>query len=313
MFNKKRVLPLALAFMIGLTSVPVAPLNVMAEENNSTQLLATPGNASEDVKNSKPQVADSSAYHYVWSDEFNGTELDRTIWNVETHEKGWVNQEWQAYVDSEENIKVQNGSLIIQPKKDGDKYTSGRINTQGKKDMKYGAFEVRAKVPTGKGYLPAFWMMPTNENLYGQWPRCGEIDCMEVMGHETNKVYGTIHYGNPHSQKQNTYTLKNGNFADEFHTYTCEWEPGKISWYVDGIKYHEANDWYTTTEGQGTVTYPAPFDQPFYVILNLAIGGSWVGNPDDKTTYNDQAFVVDYVRAYQKDPDKYNENVTNRT
>ena len=104
MFNKKRVLPLALAFMIGLTSVPVAPLNVMAEENNSTQLLATPGNASEDVKNSKPQVADSSAYHYVWSDEFNGTELDRTIWNVETHEKGWVNQEWQAYVDSEENI-----------------------------------------------------------------------------------------------------------------------------------------------------------------------------------------------------------------
>lgn len=310
MFNKKRVLPLALAFMIGLTSVPVAPLNVMAEENNSTQLLATPGNASEDVKNSKPQVADSSAYHYVWSDEFNGTELDRTIWNVETHEKGWVNQEWQAYVDSEENIKVQNGSLIIQPKKDGDKYTSGRINTQGKKDMKYGAFEVRAKVPTGKGYLPAFWMMPTNENLYGQWPRCGEIDCMEVMGHETNKVYGTIHYGNPHSQKQNTYTLKNGNFADEFHTYTCEWEPGKITWYVDGIKYHEANDWYTTTEGQGTVTYPAPFDQPFYVILNLAIGGSWVGNPDDKTTYNDQAFVVDYVRAYQKDPDKYNENVT---
>ena len=307
MFNKKRVLPLALAVMLGITSVPSVPVNVMAQPNTENQILATNSNASENPNSTKPHVDNASAYHYVWSDEFNGSSLDRTIWNVETHEPGWVNNELQEYVDSDDNIKVQDGTLVIQPKKDGDKYTSGRINTQGKKDMKYGAFEVRAKVPSGKGYLPAFWMMPTNENLYGQWPRCGEIDCMEVMGHETNKVYGTIHYGNPHSQKQNTYTLSNGNFADEFHTYTCEWEPGKITWYIDGIKYHEANDWYSTTVGQGTVAYPAPFDQPFYVILNLAIGGSWVGYPDENTTYDDQSFVVDYVRAYQKD--NYDENV----
>ena len=142
-------------------------------------------------------------YTLKWSDDFNGTELNREDWNVETHKKGWVNDELQAYVDSTDNIKVQDGNLVIQPIKTVDQdgnasYTSGRINTQGKHDFKYGYFECRAKVPTGKGYLPAFWMMPTDENLYGQWPKCGEIDIMEVMGQETNKAYGTIHYGEPH-------------------------------------------------------------------------------------------------------------------
>lgn len=249
-----------------------------------------------------------------WSDEFNGTELNRTDWNVETHEPGWVNSEWQAYVDSTENIKVQDGKLLIQPVKtkneDGTySYTSGRVNTQGKHDFKYGYFECRAKVPTGKGYLPAFWMMPTDENLYGQWPKCGEIDIMEVMGQETNKAYGTIHYGEPHDQSQGTYSVAAANnFADHYHTYAVDWEPGKITWYVDGIKYHEESDWFSAKSGQGTVAYPAPFDQPFYMILNLAVGGSWVGYPDDSTTYDDQQFAIDYVKVYQKD--SYNENVT---
>lgn len=243
-----------------------------------------------------------AGYELKWQDEFNGTELNRNDWNIETHEAGWVNSELQEYVDSDKNIYVKDGNLVIKPWKTGEgKYTSGRINTQGKHDFKYGLFEARVKVPAGKGFLPAFWMMPTDENLYGQWPRCGEIDCMEVMGQETNKVYGTIHFGNPHSEKQNTYTLKNGNFADEYHVFSCEWEPGKITWYVDGIKYHEANDWYSTTEGQGTVAYPAPFDQNFYMILNLAVGGSWVGFPDADENYVDgQQFTIDYVKAYQK-------------
>ena len=173
--------------------------------------------------------------------------------------------------------------------------------------FKYGLFEAKVKVPTGMGYLPAFWMMPTDENLYGQWPRCGEIDIMEVMGQDTKKAMGTIHYGNPHGQKQGEYVLKNGDFSSQWHTFSVEWEPGKIVWYVDGIKFHEANDWYSTTEGQGTVAYPAPFDQKFYMILNLAIGGSWVGYPDETTTYEDQSFVIDYVRAYQKSEAYYDE------
>ena len=274
----------------------------------------------------KPQPSEEPAekpdlsyegYELKWEDEFDSVSLNSADWNVETHEKGWVNNELQEYVNSNKNIYLENGNLVIKPvrEKIGDdesgnpvyKYTSGRVNTQGKHDFTYGLFETRVKVPTGKGYLPAFWMMPTNENLYGQWPRCGEIDIMEVMGQETNKLYGTLHYGNPHSQKQETYTAKNGDFANEYHTYAVEWEPGKITWYVDGVKYHEANDWYSTTVGQGTAAYPAPFDQPFYMILNLAIGGSWVGYPDETTTYDDQAFVIDYVKAYQKDQSYYDE------
>lgn len=274
----------------------------------------------------KPQPSEEPAekpdlsyegYALKWEDDFNSVSLNSADWNVETHEPGWVNAELQEYVNSNENIYLENGNLVIKPvrEKVGEdesgnpvyKYTSGRVNTQGKHDFTYGLFETRVKVPTGKGYLPAFWMMPTDENLYGQWPRCGEIDIMEVMGQETNKLYGTLHYGNPHSQKQETYIAKNGDFASEYHTYAVEWEPGKMIWYVDGIKYQEVNDWYTTTEGQGTAAYPAPFDQPFYMILNLAIGGSWVGYPDETTTYDDQAFVIDYVKAYQKDQSYYDE------
>ena len=189
-------------------------------------------------------------------------------------------------------------------------YTSGRISTQNLKTFTYGRFEVRAKVPNGQGYLPAFWLMANDENVYGQWPRCGEIDCMEVMGQDTNKLYGTIHYGNPHAESQGTYTIEDGkkSFSDGFHTFTCDWEPGKITWYVDGKKYHEESNWHSTTEGQGTLTYPAPFDQPFYIILNLAVGGSWVGNPNETTNFKNNPFVVDYVRVYQKD--SYDENVT---
>ena len=258
-------------------------------------------------------------YKKVWSDEFNGDSLNRADWNVEIHEKGWVNNELQEYVDSAENIQVKDGKLIINPVKkvtDGDtsstkeaaSYTSGRVSTQNKQTFTYGRFECRAKVPKGQGYLPAFWLMANDENVYGQWPRCGEIDCMEVMGQETNKAYGTIHYGNPHSESQGTYTIKGGaDFSDDFHTFTCDWEPGKITWYVDGVKYHEESDWYSTTVGQGTLTYPAPFDQPFYIILNLAVGGSWVGNPNDETSFENNPYVIDYVRVYQKD--SYDEDV----
>ena len=252
-------------------------------------------------------------YQLKWQDNFDGNFLNRADWNVELHEKGWVNSEWQEYVDSDKNIQVKDGKLLIKPVEtvnaDGTRsYTSGRINTQGKHDFKYGYFECRAKVPTGKGYLPAFWMMPTDENLYGQWPKCGEIDIMEVMGQETNKAYGTIHYGEPHDQSQGTCTVDaKNNFADQYHTYACDWEPGKITWYIDGVKFHEESDWFSAKSGQGEVAYPAPFDQPFYMILNLAVGGSWVGYPDDSTTYADQQFAGYYVKLYQKD--SYDENV----
>lgn len=277
----------------------------------------------------KRRLADASlelsyeGYTKVWGDEFDGDSLNRDDWNVETHEKGWVNSELQEYVDSEENIQVKDRKLVINPvkkvssiesndaalTKEAVSYTSGRISTQNKQTFIYGRFECRAKVPKGQGYLPAFWLMANDENVYGQWPRCGEIDCMEVMGQETNKAYGTIHYGNPHAQSQGTYyTGENEkDFSEDFHVFTCDWEPGKITWYVDGVKYHEESDWHSTTVGQGTLTYPAPFDQPFYIVLNLAVGGSWVGNPNDETSFENNPYEIDYVRVYHKD--SYNEDV----
>ena len=252
-------------------------------------------------------------YNLKWEDQFEGESLNRDDWNVELHDPGWVNNELQSYVDSPENIYLQDGNLVLKPvenmSEDGSvSYTSGRINTQHKHDFKYGLFEARVKVPEGQGFLPAFWMMPTDENLYGQWPRCGEIDIMEVLGNNTDTSYGTIHYGNPHSESQGSYTLDEGSFSEEYHVFDVEWEPGKISWYVDGKLIHTEDNWYSATEGQGEITYPAPFDQPFYIILNLAVGGNWPGNPDDTTDIKNSAYYIDYVKVYQKD--SYDENVT---
>lgn len=251
-------------------------------------------------------------YHLVWEESFDKDTLNMDDWNIETHEPGWVNNELQEYTESSENIYVKDGNLVIKPveKTDADgkvSYTSGRINTQNKHNFKYGLFEARLKAPKGQGFLPAFWMMPANENLYGQWPRCGEIDIMEVLGNQTDTSYGTLHYGNPHSESQGKYTLETGSFAEEYHTFSVAWEPDKLSWYVDGKLIHTENDWYSATEGQGELTYPAPFDQPFYLILNLAVGGNWPGNPDESTNIKDAAFLVDYVKVYQKD--SYDENV----
>ena len=290
------------------------------------EITAMPAQTFATGSNAKAQENNTLSYEgytKVWGDEFDGDSLNRDDWNVEIHEKGWVNSELQEYVDSEENIQVKDGKLVINPvkkvssiesndaasTKEVVSYTSGRVSTQNKQTFTYGRFECRAKVPKGQGYLPAFWLMANDENVYGQWPRCGEIDCMEVMGQETNKAYGTVHYGNPHAQSQGTYyTGENeSDFSDDFHVFTCDWEPGKITWYVDGVKYHEENDWYSTTVGQGTLAYPAPFDQPFYIILNLAVGGSWVGNPNDETSFENNPYEIDYVRVSQKD--SYNEDV----
>ncbi|MDE6318710.1 MAG: carbohydrate binding domain-containing protein, partial [Lachnospiraceae bacterium] len=250
-------------------------------------------------------------YKLAWEDNFNGAELDRSSWNVELHEPGWVNAELQEYVDSEKNIYVKDGNLVIQAIKDGNNYTSGRVNTQNKHDYQYGRFEARAKVPSGQGFLPAFWMMPTDEMYYGQWPLCGEIDIMEVMGQETNKAYSTLHFGQPHTQKQGSYTLAEGetDFSEDFHVYACEWDPDEFRFYVDDKLFYKVNDWFTKRQGYPETAYPAPYDQPFYMILNLAVGGSWVGYPDETTAFEDNAqLVVDYVRVYQKD--EYERNIS---
>lgn len=244
-------------------------------------------------------------YKLIWEEQFNDEHLNCDNWNIELHEPGWVNNELQEYVDSDKNIYIEGGKLFLKSGKNVDKngkvtYTSGRISTQNKHDFTYGLFEARAKVPKGKGFLPAFWLMTTDEELYGQWPSCGEIDIMEVLGHDTKTSYGTMHYGIPHKQSQGKYTLDTGSFSDEYHIFQIEWENEKISWYIDGVCIHTENEWYSATEEQGKIDYPAPFNHPFYIILNLAVGGDWPGDPDDTTDFENEAYIIDYVRVYQK-------------
>ena len=192
-------------------------------------------------------------------------------------------------------------------------YTSGRINTQNKHDFTYGYFECSARVPKGMGYLPAFWLMATDENEYGQWPQCGEIDIMEVMGQDTTKSYHTIHYGydsgSGHRQNQGTKTVGKDekDFYEDFHKYGLEWVPGKLTWYVDDVEVYTTSDWFTGKDEEGQLTYPAPFDHNMYVILNLAVGGGWVGYPDQAAVedMNNQSFDIDYVRVYQLPEETY--------
>ncbi|HBG64879.1 MAG TPA: glucan endo-1,3-beta-D-glucosidase [Treponema sp.] len=261
-----------------------------------------------EIQNSKYTMED-----IVWQDDFDGRKLNKDDWNYEYHEPGWVNSELQEYVDSAENIYVKDGTLVIQALKHEQNgaasYTSGRINTRGKHDFTYGRFEARLKVPRGQGFLPAFWMMPTEENLYGQWPKCGEIDIMEVLGNRTDTQYGTIHFGEPHAEHQGSYSKFGTDLSKEFHIYACEWDPGEIRFYIDNMLFYKTSDWFTKKKGFGEVAYPAPFDQPFYLILNVAVGGNWPGNPTAETGFAENArMVVDYVRVYQKP--SYNEAVS---
>ena len=257
----------------------------------------------------------SKEYSLVWSDDFSGNSLDTDKWNYELHEPGWVNNELQRYTDSIDNIYVKDGNLVIQPIKKEDaatgktSYTSGRINTRGKGDFKYGKIEIRAKLPKGQGIWPAIWMMPTREELYGGWPKCGEIDIMELLGNEPSKVYQTLHYSKTgiDVQSQGSKTLSSGDFSDDYHVFSLEWLPDKISFYVDGKLTKTETRWYTSTDGTGIITYPAPFDQEFNIILNVAVGGNWPGNPDASTDFSKAKLLVDYVKVYQKA--SYDENV----
>ena len=292
------------------TEEPEESIDETGEDQTRESL--TESSVTEECVKTLPEGASvPEGYHFVWSDEFDSDSLS-SDWLRENHRPGWVNSELQAYTEDEEYCYVSDGHLVIQPVKTEDekgrtKYYSGRINTYHNAEFKYGYFEARIKVPEGKGFLPAFWMLPTTGE-YGNWPSSGEIDIMEVLGGEENKSYATIHYGNPHAQGQGSYTLDEGRFCDDYHVYACEWEPGKISWYVDGDLAWSTGDWYCTV-GKFNKDYPAPFNTPFYIILNVAVGGQWPGDPDETTVFDERAqMCVDYVRVFQKD--EYDENVT---
>lgn len=251
-------------------------------------------------------------YQILWHDEFDGDTLKDEIWTREVREPGWTNNELQEYADSEENVFVEDGHLVLKAVKTTDEngkdyYTSGKVNSQNKADFMYGKVVIRAKVPEGQGLWPAAWMMPTDESFYGQWPKCGEIDIMEVLGNATDTAYSTIHYGEPHGQQQGTRVLESGSYAEDFHEYSLEWEPGEMRFYIDEELVLTCNDWFTAVAGEDEKEYPAPFNQTFFVQMNLAVGGDWPGNPDSTTDFDHAEFWIDHVRVYQKE--SYETNV----
>jgi beta-glucanase (GH16 family) len=235
-----------------------------------------------------------------WSDEFNATVLNQNDWSYELGDGcpnicGWGNNELEYYTNSTDNLYFQDGKMIIEAKQQpvsGRNFTSARIKTQGKKPFKFGRIDIRAKLPVGKGIWPAFWMLP-ERSVYGTWPKSGEIDIMELLGQEPNKVYGTLHFGpGPGSTQINqSKVLNTGSFNDEFHVFSLDWKQDQIQWLIDGNVYATANK-----AAFGTNNYP--FNEEFYFLMNLAVGGQWPGNPDATTSFP-QWMIVDYVRVYQ--------------
>jgi beta-glucanase (GH16 family) len=247
-------------------------------------------------------VPPATQWNIVWSDEFNGTTIDPNHWtfDIGNGSGGWGNNELEYYTSRPQNAYVSNGSLHIVAIKEsysGLNYTSAKLKTLGHFSKKYGRFEFRVRLPQGKGYWPALWMMPQN-SVYGGWAASGEIDIMENKGGIPTTVSGTIHYGgaypaNTHSSGP-SYNFTGGDSVTNFHTYLLEWAPNAISWSVDGNLYQSQTSW-NSTGGP----YPAPFNQLFYLIMNLAVGGNFDGNPDDTTIFPAQ-MQVDYVRVYDQ-------------
>ncbi|WP_255447362.1 glycoside hydrolase family 16 protein [Schumannella soli] len=237
------------------------------------------------------------AENLVWSQDFDGpagSAPDGNVWNFETGGGGWGNGELQNYTDSRANSELDgNGNLVITARQEGDgSYTSARLTTAGKYQPQYGRVEARIQIPRGQGIWPAFWMLGDDIGSVG-WPNSGEIDIMENVGYEPHRVHGTIH-GPGYSGAAGptgTYQHPQGwSFADDFHTFAVDWAPGRISWSVDGNVYETR----TTADTNGN---PWVFDKPFFIILNVAVGGQWPGYPDG-TTQMPQSMKVDYVRVY---------------
>jgi beta-glucanase (GH16 family) len=263
---------------------------------------------------SPPTTGDTSppppppSWTLVWSDEFDGaagSSFDPAKWVAEVGGNGWGNQEREYYTTRPENIALDgSGHLVITARAEpatsslscwygSCRYTSARIRTKGLFAQTYGRFEASIRIPRGQGLWPAFWMLGDNIDAVG-WPKSGEIDIMENIGREPSTVHGTMH-GPGYSGANGIggpYTLATGAFADDYHRYAVEWLPGLITWYVDDTKYFQV----TSSTIPSSATWV--FDHPFFLLLNVAVGGAWPNDPDATTTFPQQ-MVVDYVRVYK--------------
>lgn len=250
-------------------------------------------------------------YNLIWSDEFTGDSPHVRNWNYEIHRPGRVNGELQEYIASDKYVCVKDGELVIRPCKtvgpDGKiSYASGRINTLGKHEFKYGRIEAMIRVPEGKGLLPGFLLLP-KDGSNGWWPECGSVNVMEVDGGHPEKVSSALEFGLPLNQCTGSYTLPGGEkLSDGYHLFACDWEPGVFRFSVDGHVYHEVSDWYSADKNGNARPAPAPFDIPFYPAFYVAVGGTKIDPPDEDQVFGEEtAMHIRFVRVYQKD--EYNE------
>ncbi|MBT8068204.1 MAG: glycoside hydrolase family 16 protein [Gammaproteobacteria bacterium] len=252
-------------------------------------------------------IGPGGTLNLVWSDEFDGTRLDPETWYFETGDgsqygiPGWGNNELEYYLP--DSAELDNGVLRITARRElqgGYSFTSARINTRDRVAFRYGRIEARMRLPGGQGLWPAFWLLP-QDNAYGTWAASGEIDVMEAVnlgGSGGNSVVGTLHYGGqwPNNVFTGNDYVVPSSATDEFHTYALEWDVDQMRWYVDGVLYGMQNSWYTSA-----AAFPAPFDQRFYILFNVAVGGNFPGAPDASTVFP-VTMEVDYVRVYSGAP-----------
>ena len=278
-----------------------------------------------------PDTTRKPRWKLVWRDEFEGDHVDPAKWDFDigngffdykTHTwvEGWGNEELQYYTCEPGNASVKDSLLTIRALKEsihGCGYSSARLKTR-KRDGSalfsklYGKVAIRAKVPFGKGLWPALWMLP-QEDKYGGWAASGEIDLMEIVGEKPNEVLSSIHFGSVYPERSlvtHVHKLPNGGTVAQWHVYAVEWEPGEIRFYVDNEHTHTLSFWWScsnTKDGAGTAAkrltdinaWPAPFDQPFYLVMNVAVGGNFPGIPNAHTQFPAE-LVIDYVRVYDK-------------
>lgn len=273
----------------------------------------------------EPRAAEPAGWKLTWSDEFDGDKIDLAKWdfdlgngffNYDANQwiSGWGNAELQSYTDHPANVSVKEGLLRIRALKQsyqGSGYTSARIKSRSRDGsalfaQTYGRFEFRAKFPAGQGLWSALWLLPAEEK-YGGWAASGEIDVVEIKGQEPSKISGSLHFGDRWPGNQSVtenYDLPNGGLATDFHVYRVEWTATEIRWYVDDVLFQTRSKWSTNGPAAGggkdpKAPFPAPFDQPFFILMNLAVGGNFLGNPDATTDFPAE-MQVDYVRVYER-------------
>ena len=307
--SKGTVLPggLLLIAMIASSNLPAAATNT---ENTPTSTATDAASGTPPATAAPTAVATTLSatpaltatpidvppgWNLVWHDEFDGNTLDPSNWTYDIGGGGWGNGEAEYYTDRPENVRVENGMLIIEARRELYQklpFTSARLKTQGLQTFQYGRIEARIKVPAGSGTWPAFWMLGSDIDQR-PWPGCGEIDIMEYLGKDPTAILGTMH-GPGYSGAQGlTKSYRQGSsIADDFHTYAVEWDATQISWFFDGVKYST----YTRAD-IGSREWV--FNQPFFIMLNMAIGGTLGGLAGPSTVFPLQ-LQVDYVRVFQK-------------